>query len=227
MKRFAATLALLLTLVGLAAAQDLTAQEVLANVKAEAESISDASFLLTGRLVDPDGTSIALEVEVEVIPKEEAGRATFIQPDALADNVVVLQGDTIYNYIFLTNQVTLFDANDPDALGGFLGGGGDDGNVELTLDLDALFSGWEPSIEGHEDNAYLLRLDNLDEAAAIDFVIARVQEDGWLPTELRLVDAGGKPIAELFVGDFRRDQGLSAQDVTYIPEDAEVIDERN
>jgi hypothetical protein len=34
-------------------------------------------------------------------------------------------------------------------------------------------------------------------------------------------------VAELYVEDFERDQGLSVEDVTYIPDDAEVIDERN
>ena len=32
---------------------------------------------------------------------------------------------------------------------------------------------------------------------------------------------------DLVLEDFRRDQGLGKEDVTFIPADAEVIDERN
>ncbi|MEX2535480.1 MAG: outer membrane lipoprotein carrier protein LolA [Trueperaceae bacterium] len=234
--------ALSIALSGVSLAQDLTADEVLAQMTEAAETAQDASFLLTGRLLDPDGSSINLEVEIEVVPGERAGRAYFIQPDALADNVIVFDGDAVYNYIFLTNQVTVFDANDPDALGGFLGGqeiGGQEmGEQEttgqgpsegftLSLDLDALFAGWEASLVGYEPGAYELRLDNSEEGATIDHVLATVEEGTWVPTQLVLTGGDGQTLAELFVENFRRDGGLSAEDVTYIPEDAEVIDERN
>jgi opacity protein-like surface antigen len=156
---FPKSLSLLATLLMVTAssvtfAQPLTADQVLEQIKAEAESIEDATFLLAGRLIDPDGTAITLEVDIEVIPGEEVARATFFQPAALADNVVVFEGDTVYNYIFLTNQVTLFDANDPDALGGFLGGEESGEGFSFTLDLDALFAGWEASIESYEGGTY-------------------------------------------------------------------------
>lgn len=211
---------------GVVMAQALSADEVLTRVKEEAESIVDASLLLTGNLIDPDGTTIALEVEIEVIPGEEVARANFIQPDALADNVVVFDEDTVYNYIFMTNQVTLFDADDPDALGGFLSGQETDEGFSLTLDLDTLFAGWEPSIESYEDGIYRLRMDNVEEDAAIDYALVSVQEESWIPSEVILVTAEDRTLAELFVEDFQRDVGLSPEDVTYIPEDAEVIDER-
>lgn len=215
--------ALLLTAAG---AQDLSADEVLANIKQEAEATTDASFLLTGRLIDPDGTAINLEVEMELVPDAEAARATFIQPDALADNVVVMNGNTVYNYIFMTNQVTLFDADDPDALGGLLSGNGGGESPNLTLDLDELFADWQARIEGYEDGVYHLRLDNQQEDASLDHVLATVHEGSWVFSELVLVGADDRIVAELFVEDFQRDQGLSVEDVTYIPEDAEVIDER-
>jgi outer membrane lipoprotein-sorting protein len=176
-------------------------------------------------LIDPDGTAINLEVEVELIPGQEAARATFIQPDALADNVIVYDGESVYNYIFLTNQVTVFDADDPDALGGFLSGNGD--GPKLTLDLEELFAGWDAMVEGYDAGAYRLRLDNKEEDAQLDHVFATVEEGTWVPRELILVGDEGRTVAELHVEDFQRDQGLSVEDVTYIPEDAEVIDERN
>jgi outer membrane lipoprotein-sorting protein len=208
-------------------AQQLSADEVLENMKREAEATEDASFLLTGQLIDPDGTAIALEVEVEVIPGAEAARASFIQPDALADNVVVFHDDTVYNYIYLTNQVTLFDADDPDALGGFLSGAEEGGGFTMSIDLDELFAGWEATVEGYEDGAYRLRLDNKEEDADLDHVLATVQEGTWVPSKLMLIGQDDQTVAELFVEEFSRDQGLSVEDVTYIPDDAEVIDERD
>jgi outer membrane lipoprotein-sorting protein len=233
MKRSPKVLGILLaatSLVLLAApvsAQQLTADEVLDNIQREAEATEDASFLLTGRLIDPDGTAIALEVEVEVIPGERAARASFIQPDALADNVIVFDDDAVYNYLFLTNQVTVFDADDPDALGGLLGAGEEAEAPSLTLDLEKLFAGWDASVVGYENGAYRLRLDNKEQGATLDHVLATVQEGTWVPTRLVLMGEGDKMVAELFIEDFRRDQGLSVADVTYIPEDAEVIDERD
>lgn len=229
MKRVLPSVALLLTILvaGFGLAQELTADEVLANITREAEATHDASFLLTGRLLDPDGTAITLEVEVELIPGEKVGRASFIQPDALADNVVVLKGDEVYNYLFLTNQVTIFSADDPDALGGLLSDGEEGGGVDVTLDLDRLFAGWEAEVESYQAGVYRLRLDNKEEGAALTKVMATVQEGTWTPTELTLFGGDGRMVAELFIENFQRDQGLSVEDVTYIPEDAEVIDERN
>ena len=212
---------------GAALGQELSADEVLTRMKEEAQSIEDATFLLTGRLIDPDGTTIALEVDIEVIPGQEVARASFYQPDALADNVVVFEEDTVYNYIFLTNQVTLFDANDPDALGGFLSSQETDEGFSFTLDLDALFAGWEASLESFEDGNYRLRLDNSEEDAAIDHALVSVQEESWIPSEVTLIGPDDRTLAELAVENFQRDQGLSAEDVTYLPEDAEVIDERD
>jgi outer membrane lipoprotein-sorting protein len=206
-------------------AQGLSADEVLDNIRQEAEATTDATFLLTGRLIDQDGTAISLEVEVELIPGQDAARASFIQPDALADNVIVYDGDSVYNYIFLTNQVTVFDADDPDALGGFLSGNGN--GPTLTLNLEELFAGWDAAVQGYEAGAYRLRLDNKEEDAELDHVFATVEEGTWVPRELILMRDEDRVVAELYVEDFRRDQGLSVADVTYIPDDAEVIDERN
>lgn len=112
--------ALAALLVGAASAQDLSADEVLENLEARTQALQDASFLLTGTIFDADGQEIILEVETDFIPDEELVRAYFIQPDALADNFVIVDGDTVYNYLFVTNQVTILNANDPDALGGLL-----------------------------------------------------------------------------------------------------------
>lgn len=224
------TLALLLLLAGLAAAQsDPQADALLERVAERAAELEDASFLLTGRLVDPDGTEIALEIDVQTIPDERVASAYVLQPDALADNIIVLDGDTVANYTFLTNQVTLFDADDPDALGGLVGGG-EDGALEVTFDLNQLFAGYRASLQERADTpagpAERVRLDNVEEGAVIAWVVATIPDATLLPYRLTFHGDDDALLAELVFEDLRLDQNLSAEDVTFLPEDAEILDER-
>ncbi len=194
-----------------------------------AEAITDVSFLLTGRLIDADGTEIPLELEVEAIPGARVAGAYVLQPDALADNILVLDGDTVANYTFLTNQVTLFDADDPDALGGLIGAG-EEGELDVTFDLESLFAGYEASVEGETDTphgpATIVRLDNVEANVQIAWVSVTIPESTLLPYRLELFGPEGDLLAELVFEDLAVDTGLQADSVTYLPEDAEIIDER-
>lgn len=205
------------------------ADALLDRVAERTAAIDDAAFLLTGRLIDPDGTEIALEIDVQTVPAERAASAYILQPDALADNIIVLDGDTVANYTFLTNQVTLFDATDPDALGGLLGGS-DDGAVDITFDLNRLFAGYTASIVGTTDTpdgpATVVRLDNVEEGAAIAWVTATIPEALDLPTRLSFHGSDDAVLADLAVEALRLDGGLTVDDVVFLPEDAEIIDER-
>jgi len=230
MRRALLALALLVTATATAQAQDdADAQAVLDRVARTAESLQDATFLLTGRLIDADGTEIALELESQVVPGERAASVYVLQPDALADNIVVLDGDAVYNYTFLTHQVTIFDADDPDALGGLVGAG-EDGEMNVTFDLEALFGGYRASLGGRADTPHgpadVLRLDNLEEGARIAWVQATVPEATSLPFRLELHGPNDALLAELVFEDLRTDVGLTVEEVTYLPDDAEVIDER-
>lgn len=214
-----------------ASAQDLSVDDILDRLKESSETLVDASFLLTGRLIDPDGTEIILEIEVEAIPKASAVRAYFIQPDALADNFIVLDGDIIYNYLFLTNQVMLLDATDPDALGGLLPQSEEGEAFELSLDLEEILAGFKATVMDYistpAGDSYLMRFDNLDPKAAVGYVETQIVDGDWYPYRLTYFQADGVLLFDLVLEDFRRDQGLGKEDVTFIPADAEVIDERN
>ena len=228
-KRILIPLVALWALAPLTFAQGGEADALLDEVTAAAEAIEDAAFLLTGHLTDADGTRIALELEMQIIPGERVASAYVLQPDALADNIIVLDGDVVYNYTFLTNQVTVFDADDPDALGGLFGGGSEEA-FEFTFDLQELFSGYEATVVGPVEteagDATLLRLDNRAEGVAVARVDATILDATSLPTRLELFGEGGNRIAELVVENLRTDVGLDPADVTYLPEDAEIIDER-
>lgn len=222
------TALLLLASASVAFAQQ-DADALLDRVAETAEAIGDVSFLLTGRLIDGDGTEIRLELEVEAIPEGRVASAYVLQPDALADNIVVLDGDTVANYTFLTNQVTLFDADDPDALGGLIGAG-DDEELEVTFDLERLFAGYAASTVGETETphgpATIVRLDNVEENAQIAWVSVTIPESTLLPYRLELFGRDGDLLAELVFEDLALDTGLEADSVTFLPEDAEIIDER-
>lgn len=225
-------LLILALLAPFALAQNLSADEILDNLEAKSTSLQDASFLLTGTLFDTDGQEIALEVEGQFIPGEELARAYFIQPDALADNFIIADGNTVYNYLFVTNQVTILNADDPEALGGLLPEGEVEGGVDLTPNLGRFFSSdnWDAAVEGYENTldgpAYKLRFDNVDEGANIGYVEATILDNEWLPQTLNFVQRSGDPLAELQFGDYVLDTGLDPAELRDIPQDAERIDQR-
>ena len=222
----------LVLLAPLALAQDLSADEVLANLEARSDTLQDVSFLLTGTLYDTDAQEIALEVESQFIPGEELVKAYFLQPDALADNFIVADGETVYNYLFVTNQVTILNASDPEALGGLLPEGQTEGAVNLTPDLGRLFgpANWEATVEGYEESeagpVYRLRFENLEENTNVAAVTATVLDTEWLPQTLNFLEENGEPLAELQFRDYAVDTGLDPAELRDLPQDAERIDER-
>jgi len=202
---------------------------LLDRVAETAAKLQDLSCLLVGRLIDSDGTEIALEIELRTIPPEGVASAYLLQPDALADNIIVLDGDTVASYTFLTHQVTLFDADDPDALGGLIGSG-EDGRLDITFDLQKLFAGFAATLDGESDTPYgpasVVRLDNVEEGAVIAWVAATIPESTLLPYRLEFHGADDALLAELYLEDLQTDVGLDAAEVSYLPDDAEILDER-
>jgi hypothetical protein len=213
-------------------AQDLGVDAVLHKLEERSATLRDVSFLLKGQLIDADGTEITLEIEVQAITEVPALRAYFIQPDALADNFVVLDNDKLYNYLFVTNQAMLFDASDPDALGGLLPQD-DQGNIfTLSLDLEEVFSGFRTSLTGYvktpAGNAYILEFENIDGTiVTIGSVHAQIVDEEWYPYRLTYFHRDGRLLFDLVFEEFQPNRGLATADVTFIPGDAEIIDERH
>lgn len=227
-------LALLLTLAALtlptAVAQSPDVDTVLANITQAARQLDDASFLLTGKLINADGTTITLEVDVQAIPPLSLANAYIIQPDALADNMIILDGNAVYNYTFLTNQVMVFDADDPDALGGLLPAGEDGATNNISFDLGTIFEGYVATIaevvQGPEGETYRLHFANKDPQATILDVDAEVPSADWLPRRLVFMQADGHVLAELNAEQLQVNSGLDPAALRDLPSDAEVIDNR-
>ncbi len=232
MRKFAsaALLTLLIATSALAQESELDVDTILDNIAGAASDLQDVSFLLTGSITDPDGTTIALEVDFEIVPSEVVARAYILQPDALADNEIILDRDAVYNYTFLTHQVMVFDSNDPDALGGLLPASEDGASANISFDLAAIFAGYEASVVGFGDSphgpAYTLHFSNDDPSALILDVEAVVPVSDWLPRRLVFMETGGRVLAVLNAENLRADRGLDVSALRELPFDAEIIDNR-
>lgn len=223
----AAVAAALLLVASTARAQPLSAQEVLDALEQRAATLRDIAFVLEGELRDESGQRYAVEVEVLAIPRLQVASLYIIQPDALADNMVIVAGDEVRNYTFLTNQVALYDIDDPDAFGGLVQGGE---SLALDLDLASVFAGWEVRIAAHdagsEGDVYTLRFDNLDPLAMIHHAIVVLDASEWLPLRLAFYTSEEERFADLRLIGVEVDSGLDADEVTWVPSDAEVLDRR-
>ena len=213
-------------LVSLSLAQNLSSDEILANLKQSSKNLQDASFLLTGRLIDTDEQEFVLEIAMQMIPGENLVRMDFFQPDAVADNFIMIDQDAVYSYNFLTNQVSIYNLGDAAAFGGLFPEGSN-GSYEFTLNISELFSGWNISLEGYENNLYHLRFDNTESVdIRLKHVDVYIDQDLWLPTAMSFYNAQDILVADIQLNDYAVNQGIDIEEVRYIDDTAEVIDER-
>ena len=223
----AAATSVLLLMASTARAQPLAVDQVLRAIQERTAALDDIAFMVEGELHDEAGQRIAVEIEVMAMPNVPAASLYIIQPDALADNQVIIDGDLIRNYTYLTNQVSVFHADDPDALGGLFP---EAAGATVDLDLGRVFQGWEPSVESVESGLggerYVIRFENLELGADIHHVLATVDADDWMPLRLVFFRSETAMFADLRFVDVVRDQGLTREFVTFLPDDAEVIDRR-
>jgi outer membrane lipoprotein-sorting protein len=220
MKRY--LLSLLLVPLALISAQPLEVEAVMNNVRAAAEATEDVRFVLTGEIIEADGTTLTLEVDIRAIPQETLARAEFFQPDAVADNFIILDGDTVYNYLFLTNQVTIFRADDPNAFGNLFPELNTQ-ELDFNLNLDTLFAGYAATIASYDNGRYTVQLVPETQEG---YVLAHIDEATWLPVGLEFFDETGNRTAFVRFENLERNSGLNPAEVRFIPDDAERIDER-
>lgn len=202
------------------------ADTVISGMQATLDSTAGAAFLVTGELLGGDGTTYQLEIEVEAMTDEQIIRLFIIQPDALADNFIIVTPTDLWNYNWLTNQIVVYDADDPQAYGPL----GDGGSFELTLDFASLFDGWDSVISGTVGTAagpaVQLDLTNRDPGANIAAAQVVALEDSHLPAEITLFTASGDTMLRIAFSDFDLAPGLTADDLLWYPPDAELVDER-
>lgn len=209
-----------------AMAQDLTAEKVLDNMTSTVDAATDASMVLYGEINTTDGGRYRIEIEAEVIPDAGLARLFILQPDALADNFIVLAPEHIYSYNYMTNQLVIYSPDDPAAFGGLIGETEEGTSFTLTLDLEQLFDGWIPELGDTEDGAVTVTFTNADPEASIATAVTTVDLSSWLPRAITVFGANGSQLLELELQDVQLDPGLDPEDLQWYPSDAEVIDER-
>jgi hypothetical protein len=226
-RRLLLTLTAAWLLLGQGYANDI--ESVLTELQASAARLVDVSFVLEGMLIDEGGQVFRLEIEVLAIPAIPALGTYILRPDAIADNQIVLDGEVVRSYTFITHQTTLFDIDDPDAFGGLLSVDAG-GELPVNLDLAAVFADWEAQLIGPlatpRGPGLQLRFDNRDPSSDIGHVLALVIEGLWEPWQLQFFLRNGDLFADLTFRDFVRDSGLTRAEVVYLPEDAEILDRR-
>ncbi len=69
--------------------------------------------------VEQDKTKIKIEAGISSILDKKLTRIEFVAPDALADNILIVDNQMVFNYLFLTNQVTVSKSATGTEVGGF------------------------------------------------------------------------------------------------------------
>ena len=212
----------LLSVAGLSSlAHAQTADDILTKLAATQNAAKDLSFRVTGS-AQLDSGSQKVDLKVQTIPASGLARVVFNAPDALADNVVIVDNKEVRNYLYLTNQVTVTSLNK-------MAGGQDLGGLDLSQLsnlVSALKSRYDLKVVGSTGSAgnrlYQLQA---DPKTGIQDGKTRiyVTENGWRPTRFVVLNAGGKTVADLNVSEYKANTGLSAAKLKQLPKDAEVI----
>jgi outer membrane lipoprotein-sorting protein len=202
-----------------------TLQQILANLERAQAGWRDISAVVAGTITGPDGSNTVLELEIDAIPAERLSRIYFVRPDSLADNYTVIDNDTVYNYLALTNQVVIQTAEQAAREQG--------GQAFDLSDLHALIpeDRFERSLVGAETTpegrAFRLEARALDPAAeGLGRIIVWILDQSWRPHRVQLLDERGGPLADITVRSWRTGVGLQPARLRAFPADAQVSDQR-
>lgn len=203
---------------GLGSASAQSAQDIISRVDSTQKAAKDISFRVTGQ-TGFQGSTQAIDFTVKSIPAQSLARLQFLAPDALADNVVVADKKEVRQYLFLTNQITVTPLNKAA------------GNAGLA-DLDftqlgnpsAMLSNFDVKLLGTSGSAGK-RLFQLEAKPKNGTERTRVwiTESGWRPTRVQVLDNAGKTVADLNIGSYKVNSGLSAAALRQLPKNAQII----
>ena len=202
-------------------AQAQSADDILNNLASTQKSAKDISFRVSGS-ADQGGGVQKLDLNVQTIPASNLARVVFNAPDALADNVVILDNKEVRNYLYLTNQITVMNTSKA-------AGGQDLGGLDLSQLSNlvmALKTRYDVKLLG-SSGAAPNRTYQLEASPKTGIQGGKtrvfVSENGWRPTRFQIVDGGGKTVADLNVSEYKLNSGLSVARLRQLPKDAQII----
>jgi outer membrane lipoprotein-sorting protein len=118
MKRFF-LLAGIATFATLALAQNApSVDDLIKRLESAQKATKDFRSKIVGS-VEQDGKPIKIEANITGIVDKKLSRIEFVAPDTLADNILIVDNQNIFNYLFLTNQVTVSKSSSGTEVGGF------------------------------------------------------------------------------------------------------------
>ncbi len=204
-------------LTSLASAQ--SAQDIIGKVDAAQKAAKDISFRLSGNAT-LESSAQKIDLTVKSIPAQNVARLQFNAPDALADNIVVADKNEIRQYLYLTNQVTVTSAKKAADGAGF-------GGLDFTQlsSVASLLSQYDVKLLSTSGTAgkRLFQLEATPKSGTTDKTRVWITEAGWRPTRIQIVSSAGKALADLNVGNYRVNSGLSVASLKQLPKDAQVI----
>ncbi len=200
--------------------QVLSADDIAGKVEATQKNLKDFSVHINGSASLEGGTQ-KIDLEVSSIPLSSLTRIVFNAPDALADNILILDKTTVSNYLYLTNQVTVAPAA-KSKVDGF--------SFDFTRLTDATVS-----LSRTDFKLKLLETQNVAGGKAYlleaiprqDLGVSKtrilVGENGWKVLKLQALDPQGKVVTNLNFSSWKFNSGLKSADLKKLPRDAQVI----
>ena len=212
-----------LSLIPLALAQGVTADNILKNLDTTQKNTKDFSAKVSGSAEQNDSKT-KFEVKIAGITASKLTRVDFLAPDALADNFLIIDNQNAYNYQFITNQVTIQRNANASEVGGF------NLNFNALNDLQTTFPSnqvdFKPitSETTPAGKAYILDA-TPKKGAKLEFDRLKVWvlESGWRVYRTQAFDAKGVLQFDVTISDWKVNAGLKASELCKIPKDAEII----
>lgn len=209
-----------------ASAQGLSANEVVNRLEATTKALKDVSMRVTGTASGAD-QKLKLDLDIKAISALDLVRITFRAPESLADNFVIVDKTRVWNYLFLTNQVTV----SPRSKASFAGTGFDLGSI---TDLNAMVPRDKVNYKLVASNektpagaTYVLEATpKANSGLDFDKVKVWVLENGFRPYRVQFSGDKNATTADLTIVEWKANTGLKEAALRAYPKDAEVINKK-
>jgi outer membrane lipoprotein-sorting protein len=207
---------------GFTQAAPLSASEIWAKVSQTIDSSVDLESHISGKVLSK-GKEMSLELIMQGIPALELTRIQFIAPKAMQDNVLILEGNKVWNYLSLPNQIIQTSQDKMIKLPGMpldFGKMSDLGKGLAQQDVNFVVRGEENLPEG---KTFLLE-GRPKTGATLEFSKLRVWvlQGVWRVAKIQAFE-GNTVKAELSISNFKTNQGLKADALRTLPQDAERL----
>lgn len=195
-----------------------SAQDIVARVQASQKTIKDLSFKVSGTANLESGAQ-KLDFDVQAIPAQNVARINFNAPDALADNVVVVDNKKVRNYLYLTNQITEQDVGRAASANGL------DFNFSQFTDATALLGRYDVKLAETQNGpgGKVFVLEGTPKNGASERTRIWIAEQGWRPVRLQVLGGAGRVVTDLNITNYKTNSNLSSARLKALPQDAEVV----